>query len=71
MGELASRTSGGTRLKPKAKATVNRLVKEGEIGSDEVVYEVTPKGQRKLNMSDSVEPGKEYGVVPSNDVGLA
>jgi len=69
MGELATRKSGGTRLEPKKKATVKQLVKEGEIDSDEVVYEVTAAGQKALKNDDVVEPGKEYGVTPKNDVG--
>ena len=69
MGRLADRTAGGTKLKPKEKTSVKQLIEEGEIDSDEVVYEVTSKGQRRLEKSDEVEPGKEYGVVPMNDVG--
>lgn len=70
MGKLAERTSGGTRLQPKETATVKQLIEEGEIDADEVIYEVTSSGQRKLNKGDAVEPGKKYGVVPSNDVGV-
>jgi len=67
MGELALRTAGGTRLKPKETVKVSRLIKEHELDADEVIYEVTPQGMRKLDMDDTVEPGKEYGVVPAND----
>ena len=69
MGRLATRTAGGTRLEPKEKVKIATLIKEGEIDEDEVVYEVTPKGIQKLDKQHDVEPGKEYGVVPSNDVG--
>jgi len=69
MGRLATRTAGGTRLEPKEKVKIATLIKEGEIDEDEVVYEVTPKGIQKLDKQHEVKPGKEYGVVPSNDVG--
>ena len=69
MGELAVRKSGGTKLEPSAKVTVKKLIEAGEINSDEVVYEVTAKGPRKLSEGDLVEPGKEYGVVPMSDPG--
>ncbi len=71
MGNLATRTDGGTKLKPKKKATVKELIAENEIDSQEVVYEVTASGQRQLKADDFVEPNKEYGVVPDNSVGTA
>ena len=69
MGRLATRKAGGTRLEAKEKSSVKQLIEEGEIDADEVIYEVTPKGIQKLGNGDAVEPGREYGVVPDNDLG--
>lgn len=66
MKRPAVRTSGGTRLKPREKTTVAKLVQEKEIDADEVVYEVRSDGMRKLDKGSTLDPEKEYGVMPGN-----
>ncbi len=69
MGLLATRTSGGTRLKPREKTTVEQLIREKEIDADEVIYTVSGNGLQKLEKGSTLDPEKEYGVIPGNSPG--
>jgi len=69
MGILAIRSDGGTRLTIKRRVTIHQLMAGGEIDPTDAVYEITTKGMKRFGKNDVLEPGKAYGVVPSNNIG--
>jgi hypothetical protein len=71
MGRLATRTEGGTRLRPREKTTVEQRIRENEIDADEVVYIVSGDGLQKLEKDSTLDPEQEYGVMPGNIPGCS
>lgn len=68
MGKLAKITAGGTRLEPREAVKVKKLMDEGAVSEDSVVYEVGNEKLQKLEKGDTVQPGKTYGVIPKTDL---
>jgi len=68
MGKCVVKDSSGC-FNPKEAVKVKDLIAEGEVATNEVIYEITSKDMRILNPEETVKPGGKYGVMPGNSVG--